>query len=649
MSLRFFCLTPAGSGSISWCVLVFRFCLQPVIPGSCLWCRFCLQLAVPRWGLWFVCLCECLAFSSPILAPLCGVCVSALVLFQPRHPWPGFVVCDCLRVLPTLCYSWLGCVVCVGQQGLSSPGSSQLRFVVCVFVCGLGLHFANPGSGLWYVCLCADSIRTLPMLAEDCGVRLCAGLFFILPILAAVCGVCVLALVVSEPRQSWPAFMVSVCAQVSSAPLHSRLGSVVCARVWGFPSPRRSSLGLELCVSLRWFNSCPADPPLGFASVFVGRFCLQPTITGCGLWSGCLCAGFSFISRILARVCGVCVCVFFSPASRHSSLGFVVCLFVVTFAVHPAIPGWGVWCVRLRAGFPFTQPFLAGALVCPACAAPLTALSVAFGPALACPWVVSRSAYSLPLCVCSRFAAAVGRYCLTPANVPWFWLVACLCRLPWGLLSERCAPSGPLTLGTPLSCPVAAMPSLPGSSPLTWCIAHAVFVSVAPRGTWRRVKNKARGARLQAHVDLGSPRVAFLQSPGAEWSLRDANGVGLALRALHWCCVCGSGHSRVRFPIPSALRQGTRLVHGRFLMSTGAPSLAGCSAPCEGSLHVYLCVSVLGWMCLSASWARFGTPHLSCGLSRRFICSLGSLLTWSAVRWCGFLALLFFSVGTRGF
>ena len=122
------------------CVFVGGFCLYPANAGWGLWCEcLCAGSPFPRqswlgflvyvfvcglslyptnpgWGLLCVCLCAGFAFTPPILAVVCGVCV-------------------CVLALPLTRQSWLG-------------------FVVCVYVCEGCLYPANPGWGLWLACLC---------------------------------------------------------------------------------------------------------------------------------------------------------------------------------------------------------------------------------------------------------------------------------------------------------------------------------------------------------------------------------------------------------------------------------------------------------------------------------------------------------------
>ena len=52
---------------------------------------------------------------------------------------------------------------------------------------------------------------------------------------------------------------------------------------------------------------------------------------------------------------------------------------------------------------------------------------------------------------------------------------------------------------------------------------------------------------------LGSLCVVPVWGPEMRLSLAGPSGVGLELRALRWFGVCGPGHSRGRFPVPSVV------------------------------------------------------------------------------------------------
>ena len=171
------------------CVFGYGFCFHPTIPGwgvgACAFvCVLCPYPAKPDWGLRCVCSVAGFGFTPPILAGVCGACVSVRVLLSPHQSWLG---CWGVRALPVPRQSWLG---------------SAVR----VFECGFWLHPANPGWGLWCVCLGLGFAFTPPILAGVLGcVCLCARSACTPPILAGVCGlgVCAWVRVLAAPRQSW--------------------------------------------------------------------------------------------------------------------------------------------------------------------------------------------------------------------------------------------------------------------------------------------------------------------------------------------------------------------------------------------------------------------------------------------------------------
>ena len=280
-------------GSWGVCALVCALRLYPATPG---WAM--------RFG--FVCFGPGFGCAPPLLAGVSGF-VSACVRapLAPRR-------------------SWLGCAVCV-----------------CVLRLGFRLHPATPrwGFGL-YVCLCACSACTPPLLAGLCGVGVCA----------------------------W--------VQVSDAPRHSWLGCAVwvCVLRLGFRlRPATPGWGVGLCVFLCACSAC--TPPLlagvcgvGVCAwaralaaprhswlgcwgvfVFVGARCLYPATPGWRVRCGRGCLGcFGCAPPLLAGVLGcVCVCVRAPLVPRHFLLGCAVwvCLLRLGFRLCPATPGCGVGCV----------------------------------------------------------------------------------------------------------------------------------------------------------------------------------------------------------------------------------------------------------------------------------------------------------------
>ena len=269
-------------------------------------CR--LRPATPGWGV-RVCVRSCArsACTPPLLVGVCGVGVwaSAWVSAAPRLCWLG---------------CWCVCVCSCACSACSPPLLAGLCGVcVCVFGLGFWLCPATPGWGVRVcVCSCACSACTPPLLAGVFGVRVClgSGVGCAPPLLAGVLGcVCVLVPAPPVPRHSWLGCAAWVCVLV----LGFRLRTTTLG--WG--------VGVCVC--------------------------------------SCACAACS--PPLLARVCGVRVCVWARvlDAPRHSWLGCLgVCVFVCALRLYPATPGRGVrcWCVCLGSGFGCAPPLLAGVVGC---------------------------------------------------------------------------------------------------------------------------------------------------------------------------------------------------------------------------------------------------------------------------------------------
>ena len=247
---------------------------------------------------------------------------------------------------------------------------------VCVLWIRFRLRPATPGWGVGvWVCSCARSACTPPLLAGVCGV-----------------GVCALAWVSAAPRHSWlgcwgvcvfvcrfactPPFLAGVCGALRlypdtpgwgvqrgcvcfglgfgcAPPLLAGVLGCVCARAPAPLVPRHSWLGCAALVCVLW---------LGFR--------LRPATPGWGVGvCACSCARSACTPPLLAGVCGVGVCAlaWVAAAPRHSWLGcWGVCVLVRPLRLYPATPGWGVrrGCVCFGLGFGCAPPLLAGALGC---------------------------------------------------------------------------------------------------------------------------------------------------------------------------------------------------------------------------------------------------------------------------------------------
>ena len=189
--------------------------VPPVPLQSCLGCAvrvyvfrvaLLLQPAKPGRHLWCVCLGLGFTFTPPIVAGVLG-CVC---------------VCVCVRValLSSPCQSWLGSwAVCVCGGAPPAPFQSWPGCAVRVFGCGFALQHADPGSGSWWVCLCASVAFTPPILARMFGcVCLCACSACIPRFLAEDCGVCLWLRVSLSCRQSW-LLCWAVCVSLRAPPV----------------------------------------------------------------------------------------------------------------------------------------------------------------------------------------------------------------------------------------------------------------------------------------------------------------------------------------------------------------------------------------------------------------------------------------------
>ena len=260
---------------------------------------FRLRPATSGWGVGVcVCFCACSSSTPPLLDGVCavGVCARARVLAAPRHSWLGcdWSVCVCVRAPPVPCHSWLGSAVWV-----------------CVLGLGFRLRPATPGWGVGlFVCLCAHSSCTPPLLAGVCGVGVCA----------------------------W--------ARVSAAPRHSWLGC------WG--------LFVFVCALLLY----AATPGWGVRCVFVclgSGFGCAPPILARVLQCVCVCVRALLVPRQSRLRCAVWVCVLglrfrLRPATPGLAVGS--CVSVCTLSLYPANPGWVLWSVGWvpDAVVPFSTP-----------------------------------------------------------------------------------------------------------------------------------------------------------------------------------------------------------------------------------------------------------------------------------------------------
>ena len=265
-----FWAVPRHSWLRCWGVCVFVYALR-------------LYPATPGWGLRCGCVCLGSGFGCalPLLADVVGcVCVRVRAPHVPRQ-------------------SWLGCAVCV-----------------CVLVLGLWLRPATPGWGFGlFVCLCARSACTLPLLFGVCGV-----------------GVCAWARVSAAPRHSlvgcWDVcvFVCTLCLYPATPGWGVRCGCVCLGSGLGCAPPLLAGVLGCVCVCDR-APLVPRQFRLGCAvwvSVLGLGFWLRPATPGwVFVMCVCLCAHSACTLPLLAGVCSVVVCVWagVSAAPRHSLLG----------------------------------------------------------------------------------------------------------------------------------------------------------------------------------------------------------------------------------------------------------------------------------------------------------------------------------------
>ena len=253
---------------------------------------------------WQLCLGLGFAVTPLILAGVLGVCAWVWVLFSPHHSWLGFVVCA------------------VGLGFWLAPRHSWLGFWgVCRCVCALRLYAATPGWGVRCGCVClgfGSRLRPVyPGWVVGVYVCLCARSACTAPLLAGLCGVVVFGLEF-RLRPATPGWGVGVCLCLSARsvcipPLVAGVCGVgVCAWAWVSTAPRHLSLGYScvcLCVCVR-HRLCPATPGWdvrsGCACLGSGFGCAPPLLAGV-LGCVCQCAPSACTPQLLARGCGVWV------------------------------------------------------------------------------------------------------------------------------------------------------------------------------------------------------------------------------------------------------------------------------------------------------------------------------------------------------
>ena len=268
-------------------------------------------------------------------------------------------------------------------------------------------------------------------------------------------------------------------------------------------------------------------------------------------------------------------------------------------------------------------------------------------------------------CVLVGAPCLVGR-CLAPPPVP--WSCGCGARCPglrhrvavvaWHLSACR----GCGRQRASLACLVAprGAPGLVRSGRSRWSGRLSGRRGGLPHPGFTGRLRGARGG--QPRTRLIVPDAGPRRGGGAGLAPRRTragphNGVvpGGSLRRRSWAAcaalfgLCGPGHCRVVFPIPSVVRQGTRPVHLACFVWTPKPLLLGRRTPRPGPVPV--CVCVLSWA------GRAGPPPGRVLVSLPFSCGP----SWCSLRLLGplrarvallvvvdvFFVFLFFSFSSR--
>ena len=447
------------------CVFGLGFWLRPATPGWGVGLCACSACTQPLLATGARCGCVCLGSGFGCAPPLlAGVLGCARALLAPSQSWPrlrGVGVCVWARVSAALRHSWLGCwAVCALRLHPATPGHGCAVWV-CVFGLGFRLRPATPG---WGVGLCAWSACTQPLLTT--GAR---------------CG------------------CVCVCARVSAAPRHSRLGCWAVCVLRLHPGTPGHGCTVRVCVFGLGFGLRPATPGWG-VWLCAWSACTQPLLAT-GARCGCVClgSGFGCAPPLLAGVLGcvrgtlapshswprvrgvgVSVWALVSAAPRHSWLeswavyvlrlhtatpgrgcGVWVCLFGLGFRLRSATPGWGVGlcacsactqplvatgarcrCVCLGSGFDCAPPLLAGVLgcVCAPLALSHSWLCVSLGAVLCVPCPPRSVRCCASLCRCACACCSCGVCCCWR---PVLWCAAVCCAVSFGVLWCGAVSGGP--------------------------------------------------------------------------------------------------------------------------------------------------------------------------------------------------------------
>ena len=450
---------------------------------------------------------------------------------------------------------------------------------------GSGFSWAPPplAGVLGYVCLCARSACTLPLLAGVCSV-----------------GVCAWARVSAAPHHSWLGcwglcvFVCALCLYLVNPGWDAQCGCVCLGSAFGCAPALLAGVLGSVCVCVR----APLVP--------------HHSWLGCVVWvCVCLSSGFGCALPLLAGVLGsVCVCVCAPLVPRRFSLGRAVwvCVLVLGLLLRFATPGWGVGvCVCLFAGSACTPPLLAWM-----CGVGMRA------------WIRLSAVPRHSWLECWRVGVFLCVLRLYPATRGWGARCVCVCLgLAFGCALPLLA--GVLaSVGDCVRAPAVPRHSWPGCAP--WVCVLPLGLSAAPHHSW-----------------LGCWGLCVLMYPlrlypaTSDWGVRGAcvclgSGSGCAppLLAGVLGCVCRCARSACTPPFLAVV---CGVWVGCCLAPVSVPwFVVGC-ARCPGLRHL---VAVVAWhlsVCLGCGRQR---ASLACLVAPRW-CAAPRPVQLLSVLWTGFL------------
>ena len=371
------------------------------------------------------------------------------------------------------------------------------------------------------------------------------------------------------------------CVRAPLAARHSWLGFAAWVCVLGFGyqlCPATPGWAVWVCVCSCARSAC--IPPL-LARVCGVGVCVWARVPAAPRhsWLGCWCVRDCVRAPpcsppLLAGVCGVGVCGWarVSVAPRHSWLGcWGVCVLVCPLRLHPATPGWGVrcGCVSLGSAFGWDPPRLVGVLwclclcACSPCTPPLLAGACGVG---VCVWVRVSAGPRHSWLGCWGVCVLVWALSLYHATPGWGVRCGCVC-LGSGF---GCAP--PL-LGRVLGCACLCACS-PCTPPLQAGVCGVgvcawTQVSAAPRHSWFQCWGVSVGVRAPL-----VPRHSWLEH--AAWVCVFGFGLRLRPATSGWgvgMCVCWCGRSACTPPLLAGVCGVGVCVWARFLAAPRHPWL----------------------------------------------------------------------------